>query len=44
MTAGDIVIRRAPADFTEWESIRALILDAFAYMEHRIDPPSWRCA
>ena len=40
MTAGDIVIRRAPADFTEWESIRALILDAFAYMEHRIDPPS----
>ena len=35
-----IVVRRAPADFSEWEKVRALILDAFAYMEERINPPS----
>jgi GNAT superfamily N-acetyltransferase len=36
----DIVVRRAPADFADWKSVRALILEAFAYMEGRIDPPS----
>jgi GNAT superfamily N-acetyltransferase len=35
-----ITIRRAPADFAEWEAVRTLILDAFASMEGRIDPPS----
>jgi GNAT superfamily N-acetyltransferase len=36
----DVVVRRAPADFGAWEEVRALILDAFAYMHGRIDPPS----
>jgi len=40
MSRSDVLIRRAPADFADWESIRALILDAFAYMAGRIDPPS----
>jgi GNAT superfamily N-acetyltransferase len=35
-----VTIRRAPDDFAGWESVRALILDAFASMEGRIDPPS----
>jgi GNAT superfamily N-acetyltransferase len=35
-----IVIRRAPANFADWETVRALIVDAFASMEGRIDPPS----
>jgi N-acetylglutamate synthase-like GNAT family acetyltransferase len=35
-----IVVRRAPVDFADWERVRALILDAFAYMEGRVDPPS----
>jgi N-acetylglutamate synthase-like GNAT family acetyltransferase len=35
-----LAVRRAPADFADWESVRALVLDAFAYMEGRIDPPS----
>ena len=39
MTPANIVIRRAPADFADWENVRALIIDAFAYMEGRIDPP-----
>ena len=34
------VVRRAPADFAGWAGIRILILEAFAYMEGRIDPPS----
>jgi len=38
--AAEITIRRAPADFSDWEKVRALILDAFAYMRGRIDPPS----
>lgn len=38
--ATEIVVRRAPPDFTDWERVRALILAAFAYMETRIDPPS----
>jgi N-acetylglutamate synthase-like GNAT family acetyltransferase len=36
----EILVRRAPADFAGWEEVRALILDAFAFMEGRIDPPS----
>lgn len=40
MTASRFAIRRAPPDFAGWEGVRALILDAFAYMEGRIDPPS----
>ena len=35
-----VVVRRAPSDFTDWEAVRALILEAFAYMEGRINPPS----
>jgi len=44
MNPADIAIRRAPADFADWEAVRKLIHDAFAYMEGRIDPPSsaWR--
>jgi N-acetylglutamate synthase-like GNAT family acetyltransferase len=38
--AASVVVRRAPADFTDWEKVRLLILDAFAYMEGRINPPS----
>lgn len=30
----------APADFSEWDGLLALILDSFAYMDGRIDPPS----
>ena len=40
MTAPRPVVRRAPPDFAAWDSVRALILDAFAYMEGRIDPSS----
>jgi GNAT superfamily N-acetyltransferase len=35
-----ITVRRAPADFTDWERVRALVLSAFAYMDARINPPS----
>ena len=35
-----ITIRRAPPDFSDWDDVRALILDAFASMDGRIDPPS----
>lgn len=35
-----IAVRRAPPDFVDWEPVRALILDAFGYMENRINPPS----
>jgi N-acetylglutamate synthase-like GNAT family acetyltransferase len=35
-----IIIRRAARDFSDWERVRLLILDAFAYMGPRIDPPS----
>ena len=38
--AAQIIVRKAPPDFTDWEPVRALILDAFAYMEARINPPS----
>lgn len=36
----DVVVRRAAADFADWDRVRILILEAFAYMEGRIDPPS----
>jgi len=35
-----ITIRGAPPDFHDWARVRALILDAFAYMDARINPPS----
>lgn len=35
-----IVIRPATRDFSDWERVRQLILDTFAYMGTRIDPPS----
>ena len=35
-----VTVRRAPSDFDQWEQVRALILEAFAYMDGRIDPPS----
>ena len=38
--AAAITVRRAPPDFTDWDHVRQLILDAFAYMDPRIDPPS----
>ena len=40
MTPAELAIRRAPTDFADWEKVRALILNAFAYMQGRIDPPS----
>ena len=36
----EVAVRHVPADFADWEPVRALILEAFAYMEGRIDPPS----
>ena len=36
-----IIIRPAPRDFSDWGYVHLLILDAFAYMGPRIDPPSW---
>jgi len=33
-------IRRIDRDFGRWQALLALILDAFAYMAARIDPPS----
>jgi len=36
----EIAVCRAPADFAEWETVRTLIQEAFAYMEGRIAPPS----
>jgi len=35
-----ITVRLAPPDFDDWVQVRALILDAFAYMDARINPPS----
>ncbi|WP_353472134.1 GNAT family N-acetyltransferase [Salipiger sp. H15] len=32
--------RPAPAGFSDWDGLLALILGSFAYMEGRIDPPS----
>lgn len=35
-----ILVRPAARDFSDWERVLRLILDAFAYMGPRIDPPS----
>jgi GNAT superfamily N-acetyltransferase len=35
-----VVVERAPADFSDWEPVRALIVEAFSSMHGRIDPPS----
>jgi GNAT superfamily N-acetyltransferase len=35
-----IAVARMPADFSRWDELLALILDAFAYMNGVIDPPS----
>lgn len=35
-----ILVRPATRDFSDWERVLRLILDAFAYMGPRIDPPS----
>jgi GNAT superfamily N-acetyltransferase len=40
VTPAAIVICRVGAHFEDWEKVRALVLDAFAYMQGRIDPPS----
>jgi GNAT superfamily N-acetyltransferase len=40
VTPTGIVIRAAGAHFGDWGKVRALVLDAFAYMQGRIDPPS----
>lgn len=36
----DMTIRPADAGVTDWRAVLDLILDAFAYMDGRIDPPS----
>ncbi|MFZ2103286.1 MAG: GNAT family N-acetyltransferase [Oricola sp.] len=35
-----IAIAPAPPDFSRWTELHALLTDAFAYLEGRIDPPS----
>ncbi len=40
MTIVKVSVHRAPADFADWDAVRALIQGAFAYMDGRIDPPS----
>jgi predicted N-acetyltransferase YhbS len=35
-----LAVRRIDAGFGRWEELRALLLEAFAYMAGRIDPPS----
>lgn len=40
MTTARVSVHRAPADFADWDAVRSLIQDAFAYMDGRIDPPS----
>ena len=40
MSSLAVAVRHAPADFADWETVRALILAAFAAMDGRIDPPS----
>lgn len=36
----DITLRKNPTDFGDWDRLLALIAEAFAGMEGRIDPPS----
>ena len=35
-----IVVQRAPKDFRKWDLLLDLLRAAFAYQEHRINPPS----
>ena len=35
-----ISVQRAPRDFRQWEPLLELLRAAFAYQEHRINPPS----
>ena len=35
-----IFVQRAPRDFRQWERLLELLRAAFAYQEHRINPPS----
>ena len=35
-----IDVQRAPQDFRQWDRLLELLREAFAYQEHRIDPPS----
>ena len=39
-TPDSIAIKRAAADTADWQAVLDLVLEAFAYMEGRIDPPS----
>ena len=39
-TSDSIAIKRAAADTADWQAVLDLVLEAFAYMEGRIDPPS----
>ena len=36
----EVAIAPAPPDFSRWDELLALIVDAFAYMDGVIDPPS----
>jgi GNAT superfamily N-acetyltransferase len=40
LTTGDIIVQPIPADFDRWGELLRVILDAFAYMDGVIDPPS----
>lgn len=35
-----ITVEPAPPSFQDWSGLRTLLLDSFAFMEGRIDPPS----
>jgi predicted GNAT family N-acyltransferase len=35
-----MIVELAPASFKDWRGLMALLQDAFAYMDGRIDPPS----
>lgn len=35
-----MITQKIGPDFQEWDALHGLILDAFAYMDNRIDPPS----
>ena len=40
MTDSDITIGPAGPDFSRWAEVHALLMQSFAYMKDRIDPPS----
>ena len=35
-----LVVQQSPAEFSAWEDVHRLLVDCFAYMDGRIDPPS----